>query len=199
MVLQPNFRGSSGFGQNFTQAGHRQWGRAMQDDVTDGVQLLIDEGLVDPERICIVGWSYGGYSALAGGAFTPELYNCVASVAGVSDLPEMIAFERRTAGRESWVYEYWNRQFGDDPEVLEPISPYYHADAFKAPVLLLHGSYDTVVPPEQSERMEAALIRAGKPVEMQIFEDQNHSIMEESARFQTLDALMRFVDTHIGE
>lgn len=198
MVLQPNFRGSSGFGQNFTQAGHREWGRAMQDDVTDGVQLLIDEGLVDPERICIVGWSYGGYSALAGGAFTPELYNCVASVAGVSDLPEMIAFERRTAGRESWVYEYWNRQFGDDPEVLEPISPYYHADAFQAPVLLLHGSYDTIVPPEQSERMEAALVRAGKPVELQIFEDQNHSIMEEGARFQTLDALMSFVEAHIG-
>src|SRR5262249_34265217 len=85
-VFQPNFRGSGGYGKAFAEAGHRQWGRRMQDDVTDGVKALIADGTADPSRICIVGASYGGYAALAGGAFTPDLYKCVIAIAGVSDI-----------------------------------------------------------------------------------------------------------------
>ena len=87
-VLQPQFRGSTGLGDAHADAGRRQWGLRMQDDVTDGVKALITQGIVDPKRVCIVGWSYGGYAALAGAAFTPELYACAASIGGVSDLPE---------------------------------------------------------------------------------------------------------------
>jgi dipeptidyl aminopeptidase/acylaminoacyl peptidase len=89
-VLQPQFRGSTGFGQKHELAGYRQWGKLMQNDVTDGVRKLIADGTVDAERVCIVGASYGGYAALAGAAFTPELYRCSVSVAGVSDLVEML-------------------------------------------------------------------------------------------------------------
>ena len=86
VVLQPNFRGSSGYGHKFTEAGLKQWGLKMQDDIADGVKKLIADGIADPKRICIVGASYGGYAALAGATFTPDLYACAASWAGVADL-----------------------------------------------------------------------------------------------------------------
>ena len=89
-VLQPQFRGSTGFGEAFRLAGRRQWGGLMQDDVTDGVQALISDGTADPGRVCIVGASYGGYAALAGATFTPQLYHCAASINGVSDLADML-------------------------------------------------------------------------------------------------------------
>ncbi|MBU2085696.1 MAG: prolyl oligopeptidase family serine peptidase [Alphaproteobacteria bacterium] len=91
LVLQPNFRGSDGYGRAFLQAGYGEWGAKMQDDVSDGVAAMIAEGLADPARACIVGTSFGGYSALAGGAFTPDLYKCVVAVAPVADLPKMIS------------------------------------------------------------------------------------------------------------
>ena len=94
-VLQPNFRGSTGFGVEFRDAGRGQWGLKMQDDVTDGVNAMIKTGWTDPDRVCIVGWSYGGYAALAGGAFTPELYRCVIAGGAVTDLPQMLNHERR--------------------------------------------------------------------------------------------------------
>jgi hypothetical protein len=97
-VLQPNFRGSSGFGRAFAESGYGQWGRAMQDDITDGIKALVDQGTVDPARVCIIGISYGGYAALAGAAFTPDLYKCAVSVAGISDLEDMISWSRRTYG-----------------------------------------------------------------------------------------------------
>jgi len=89
-VLQPQFRGSSGFGEAFEKAGYRQWGGRMQDDVTDGVRAMIDQKLVDPRRVCIMGWGYGGYVALAGAAFTPDLYACAISVSGISDLRALL-------------------------------------------------------------------------------------------------------------
>jgi len=89
-VLQPQFRGSTGFGDAFREAGYRQWGGLMQDDVTDGVRAMIDQGVADPHRVCIVGASYGGYAALAGAAFTPDLYSCAVSISGVTDLPALM-------------------------------------------------------------------------------------------------------------
>ena len=99
-VFQPNYRGSSGYGHKFTEAGLHQWGLKMQDDITDGVKKLIADGIVDPRRVCIVGGSYGGYAALAGATFTPDLYACAVSFAGVSDLPKMLQTERNESGQE---------------------------------------------------------------------------------------------------
>ncbi|MCI5045770.1 MAG: S9 family peptidase [Aquisalinus sp.] len=201
LVLQPNFRGSDGFGRDFLLAGRGEWGGKMQDDVTDGVQALIRGGYVDPERVCIIGASYGGYSALAGGAFTPDLYRCVAAIAPVSDLPRMLDDERRDRGRDHWVYSYWQAVIGDRLEErakLDQISPANHAASFKAPVLLIHGRDDTVVPIRQSEIMERALRREGKQVELVRLRGEDHYLSSSETRLETLKLLDAFVQEHLG-
>ena len=201
MVLQPNFRGSTGFGLSFLEAGYGEWGKAMQDDVTDGMNALAQIGWANPERVCIVGWSYGGFSALSGGAKTPDSYQCVVSIAGVSDLPKMLFDERWAAGEDSWVMSYWERQIGNrktDRSALEAVSPAYQADAFTAPVLLIHGRDDVAVPIAQSTRMRDALEAAGKDVELIIMKDQDHSLSTRNARVDAMKAIIDFVDTHIG-
>lgn len=201
LVLQPNFRGSDGFGYDFESAGHGEWGRKMQDDVTDGVMALINGGMADGERVCIVGGSYGGYSALAGGAFTPGLYKCVAAIAPVSDLPRMLIDERRDHGKNHWVYAYWQMVMGDareHREKLEAISPVNHAEAFQAPVLLIHGKDDLIVPIRQSKRMRSALRSAGKPVQLIELKGEDHWLSTRETRIETLRALDAFVTEHIG-
>lgn len=202
IVLQPNFRGSAGFGQAFTSAGHGEWGKGvMQHDVTDGVQALIKGGYADPERICIIGASYGGYAALAGGAFTPDLYQCVAAIAPVADLPLMLIDEKRDSGSSSWVLDYWQRFIGDlktEREKLKSISPSEHANAFQAPVLLIHGNDDTVVPLRQSVRMERALKQAGKEVTLVRLKGEDHWLSTGETRIETLRALDQFVARTLG-
>ena len=199
LVLQPNFRGSSGFGQEFTRAGHGKWGAEMQDDVSDGVAAMVKAGYADPDRVCIVGASYGGYSALAGGAFTPDLYRCVVSVAGVSDLPLMLKNEKYTSGRNSWVFNYWNTIIGDsksEKNKLKTISPINSVDKFQAPLLLLHGKDDTVVPIVQSARMYKAMRRANKDVEFITLKGEDHWLSGSETRLELLKQISDFLDKH---
>jgi dipeptidyl aminopeptidase/acylaminoacyl peptidase len=199
IVLQPNFRGSTGFGNDFRLAGRGKWGKEMQDDVSDGVKTLIDSGYVDPERVCIIGASYGGYSALAGGAFTPNLYRCVISINGVSDLPLMIGQSKRKYGRDHWVISYWHQVIGDsktEREKLKSISPVNFAAQFNAPVMLIHGDDDTVVPIDQSKRMYKALKKAGKPVTFVELDGEDHWLSTSETRLQMLKAIDQFLDTH---
>jgi dipeptidyl aminopeptidase/acylaminoacyl peptidase len=201
VVLQPNFRGSGGFGRAFAEAGHRQWGRLMQDDITDAVKALIADGTADASRICIVGASYGGYAALAGGAFTPNLYKCVASIAGVSHLPEMLSWEKRRYGDDSWAYKYWVKRLGepgDDADQMKAVSPALHADAFKVPVLLIHGKDDRVVPIDQSKRMKSALESAGKTVTFIEVQAEGHGFGKPSSDLIVLTALEQFLAANIG-
>ena len=202
LVLQPNFRGSTGFGSDFRRAGYGEWGKAMQDDVTDGLDALVKMGWVDPNRACIVGWSYGGYSALAGGAFTPEKYKCVVSINGVSDLPRFLIDERRDHGSDHSVYSYWKGLIGDPraaKDKLKEISPVFHADKFQAPVLLIHGTRDLIVPQRQSKRMEDALSDAGKPAELVLMKNQGHSLATANAKVEAFNHVVRFVNKHIGQ
>lgn len=201
MVFQPNFRGSGGFGVSHLEAGYGEWGGKMQDDVTDGVNLLVKKTWADANRICIVGGSYGGYSALAGGAFTPDLYKCVAAIAPVTDLGEMLRHSRERAGKDSITYAYWTKLIGDrarDKAKIDAISPVNAAANFKAPVLLIHGDDDTVVPVSQSSKMEAALKRAGKSVRMVKLSDEDHWLSGSKTRLQALKEIAAFVDENIG-
>lgn len=202
LVLQPNFRGSDGFGAEHRNAGRGNWGRGvMQHDVTDGLNALIKTKWADPDRVCIIGASYGGYAALAGGAFTPDLYKCVAAIAPVADLPRMLYDERQDHGKDSWVFDYWKELIGDPRagrDKLKLISPSEHADQFQVPVLLIHGNDDTVVPYRQSAIMERALKRAGKDVEMVKLKGGDHWLSTSDARLDTLRALDRFVARKIG-
>ncbi|HYJ40057.1 MAG TPA: alpha/beta fold hydrolase [Steroidobacteraceae bacterium] len=199
-VLQPQFRGSTGRGRAHADAGRQQWGLRMQDDVTDGVKALITQGIVDPKRVCIVGWSYGGYAALAGAAFTPDLYACAASIGGVSDLPVMLGAINRDDGRDSDSFAYWREHIGSpfDPDVIAK-SPARAAATVRAPILLLHGTNDTVVPIDQSRLMASALRKASKPVELIELTGEDHWMKTSSnSRIRTLTELERFLWQYIG-
>jgi dipeptidyl aminopeptidase/acylaminoacyl peptidase len=161
---------------------------------------MVKMGWADPNRMCIVGASYGGYAALAGGALTPDLYKCVVSIAGVSDLREMLANERRDHGERSLAYTYWRELIGDpekDRDAIEAVSPARLAGAFKAPVLLLHGLDDTVVPTGQSNRMESALKSAGKPVTYVKIRGDDHWFATNESRRTLLTSMGEFLAKYL--
>jgi dipeptidyl aminopeptidase/acylaminoacyl peptidase len=200
VVLQPNFRGSAGYGDKFTQAGLQQWGLKMQDDITDGVHKLIADGIADPKRICIVGASYGGYAALAGATFTPDLYACAVSWAGISDLRELMAAEKRTSDVETILF--WASRIGDfydDAGKLRAASPADHAAEVKCPVLLMHGEADTTVDIYQSQLEEKALKAAHKTVKFIRFAGgEDHYMNTAATRIQLLKETEQFLVKTIG-
>ncbi|KQZ05718.1 hypothetical protein ASD21_18800 [Caulobacter sp. Root1455] len=168
LVLQPNFRGSGGYGRAFADAGRRHWGDLMQEDVEDCVAHLVASGRADPRKIAICGISYGGYAALMGSARQPDLYRATVSIAGPSDLLEFLSWSRKESGADSPTYAYWLKTIGDpgaDQDMLKTASPARRAGDFKAPVLLIHGTEDKIVPARQSVLMAQALTKAGRSVE----------------------------------
>ncbi len=197
-VLQPNFRGSTGYGFDWFNAGRNNWGDGiMQTDIEDGVDALIRAGIADRNRVCIVGASYGGYAALAGATITPDRYRCVISIAGVSDLQRMIDVTARDSGsRYSSISDWWRGSMGD-PGRLRTISPAMNAANVRAPILLMHGDNDSVVPMEQSRRMESALRDAGKEWQFIVLENDDHWLSNATTRTQMLREMERFLARHL--
>lgn len=193
-VIQPQFRGSTGLGEAHAKAGYRQWGGLMQDDVTDAVKAMVEQGLADPDRICIAGGSYGGYAALAGAAFTPEMYACAISINGVSDLPLMLGYEKLTTGSESNSVAYWAEHIGSptDENVIAK-SPARAVKRIRAPILLLHGSSDTVVPPLQAQVMIKALQAAGKAHKFVELPGEDHWLSRSDSRIRVLTEMETFL------
>jgi dipeptidyl aminopeptidase/acylaminoacyl peptidase len=175
-VFRPNFRGSSGYGRAFAEAGYGEWGGRMQDDVTDAVAHLIEAGVAEAGRVCIMGGSYGGYAALAGAAFTQDRYQCAISIAGVSDLSDQVRHVSRVGDEDERAYI--RRSIGDprtDRARMEARSPALFATQIRVPVLLLHGDQDDIVPVEHSRKMARALRRAGADVRYVEVEHEGHS------------------------
>jgi len=194
-VLQVNYRGSDGYGWEFLKAGFGEWGRKMQTDLSDGVVALAAQGVVDPKRVCIVGGSYGGYAALAGATLDRGVYRCAASVGGLSDLRRFVRQQRGEHGRGA--QRWWTRFMGaEDPgdPVLKAISPVEHAAKADAPVLLVHGRDDTVVPLEQSQLMASALKDAHKPVDLVILKGEDHWLSRGDTRLAMLQAVVAFLE-----
>lgn len=201
LVIQPQFRGSSGFGTEHRLAGRGEWGKLSQNDITDGLQALAAQQVVDPNRVCIMGASYGGFAALAGGAFTPELYKCVVSINGVTDVRQMLKEEKSDHGRGHWALDYWSDVIarGDtSKETLDSISPANAAANFKAPVLLLHGDKDTTVRDNQSKTMYKALKKADKDVTFVKLKGEDHYLSQPATRRQMLEESAKFIESHIG-
>ena len=190
-VLQMNFRGSTGYGQAFRDAGNREWGQAMQDDVTDGARWLIEKNYADPDRIAIVGASYGGYAALMGAVKTPDLYRCAVSFAGVSDLPRLLSHARK------FIHgKYRTRYIGDlwkDRKMLAENSPARRAEEIQVPVLLIHGDQDTTVDIDQSERMAKALRKYDKEHRFVELEDGDHYLSLFQNRLRYLQESEQFL------
>ncbi|HWA00421.1 MAG TPA: alpha/beta fold hydrolase [Caulobacterales bacterium] len=198
-VLQPNFRGSSGYGGRFVDAGHGEWGRKMQTDLSDGVAYLAGRGIVDPQRVCIVGASYGGYAALAGVTLQHGIYRCAVDMEGISDIPAFLSWRVGRSGERSSSVRYWARFLGvdryDDPS-LRGLSPINAIGGDAAPILIIHGRDDTVVPFAQSSSMLRALQNAHRPVEMVELQQEDHWLSRDATRLQALRATVAFLEQH---
>lgn len=192
-VLQINFRGSTGYGRDFWQAGYGQWGLKMQDDITDGVQWLIQQGIADPKRVGIYGASYGGYAALAGVTFTPDLYAAAVDYVGISSLFTILKS----------IPPYWKpfleRQYAmighpvRDKERLAATSPLLHVDKIKTPLFIAQGANDPRVNKVESDQMVAALRSRGVPVEYMVKEDEGHGFANEENRIDFYHAMQAFL------
>ena len=197
-VLQVNYRGSTGYGKAFWQAGFKQWGRKMQDDVTDGVLWAVEQGIADKTKLAIYGGSYGGYAALAGAAFTPDLYACAVSYVGPSNLFTLL---------ES-IPPYWKpfiemeyEEIGDpskDKELLEAVSPVFHADNINIPLFVAQGANDPRVNKAESDQIVEAVKKAGKDVVYMVKDNEGHGFHNEENRFDFYRQLEEFFKKHLG-
>ena len=194
-VFQPNFRGSTNRDEAFRNAGNGEWGRKMQTDISDGLAELVRQGIADPRRACIMGASYGGYAALAGVTLQQGIYRCSVAVAPVSDLKEMDRVEYRESG-DSRMTRANVRELLDDPKGFDAVSPRRRAAEASAPILLIHGKDDTVVPFRHSSAMASALRSAGKPVELIELKEEDHWLSRSATRQQMLEEAMRFIQQH---
>ncbi len=191
-VLQMNFRGSSGYGFDFMQAGLKGWGLAMQDDVEDATKWIINRGTTDPARICIVGASYGGYAALMATVKSPDLYQCAISFAGVSDVEYLVRSSRKYTS-----HEIVKKQIGEDYEKLSESSPINFVKKISTPILLIHGTKDRVVRVEHSEKMHQALKLAKKEVKYISLEKGNHHLSNNEHRIKTFKEMEAFLEKHL--
>jgi len=194
-VLQVNFRGSGNYGRAHAQAGAQQWGAAMQDDVTDATRWAIAQGIADARRICIYGASYGAYAAMMGAAREQGLYQCAAGYVGVYDLPLMFA-RGDVQERDSGVT--FLREWLGDPAKLGAVSPVNLATQIKVPVFLAAGGEDKRAPIQHTERMEAALKRAGTPVESLYYKTEGHGFYTLAHRTEYYDKLLAFLSRSLG-
>jgi len=198
-VLQMNYRGSTGYGEELYRKARRQIGREIQDDVEDATRWAIAAGVADPKRIAIMGGSYGGYSALFGLGRTPELYRCGISFAGVTDWPAIYA--NSDVAESKSAKRYWREQIGDpikDEYDLRSISPVNFADKITAPVLIIQGKEDQRVPQDQARRMIAALEKAGRKPESLFIPKLSHTFGNEKQRTEILKAMVAFLEKNLG-
>jgi dipeptidyl aminopeptidase/acylaminoacyl peptidase len=196
-VLQMNFRGSTGYGRRFWESSFKQWGRAMQDDVSDGVKWLVQQGIADPTRVAIYGGSYGGYATLAGLAFTPELYAAGVDYVGVSNL---FTFMNTIPPYWKPYLEMFHEMVGSparDSALLASTSPVFHADRIRAPLLVAQGAKDPRVNIAESDQIVEALRRRGVEVEYLVKQNEGHGFANEENRFEFYEAMERFLTKHV--
>ncbi len=197
-VLQVNFRGSEGFGNNYEIAGYREWGQAMQDDVYDAIDWLTEQDLADTEQMCLVGASYGGYVALVAAYERPKQFECFVSISGVSDLHEMVSMRTKfTRDKSAIGVMIGNPNDSDDKKMMNDNSAINHIEKIQRPILLVHGTYDTQVRPKQSRDFYKKAKRAGVKVEYLELNKGTHYFDEYDNRLALFEALEKFLDKHL--
>jgi dipeptidyl aminopeptidase/acylaminoacyl peptidase len=197
-VLQMNYRGSTGYGRKFWEAGFRQWGLSMQDDITDGVKWLVDQGIADPKRVAIYGGSYGGYAVLAGLTKTPDLYAAGVDYVGVSNL---FTFIKTVPPYWKPFLEMMYEMVGNpekDQALFEKNSPALNAAKIKTPLFVAQGAKDPRVNINESDQIVEALKRHGIDVEYMVKQDEGHGFQNEENRFSFYEAMEEFLAKHLG-
>jgi dipeptidyl aminopeptidase/acylaminoacyl peptidase len=197
-VLQMNFRGSTGYGKKFWEASFKQWGKKMQDDITDGVKWLVDQGIADPKRIAIYGGSYGGYATLAGLAFTPDLYSCGVDYVGVSN---MFTFMKSIPPYWKPYLDMFYEMVGDpskDSLLFASVSPVFHVDRMKVPLLVAQGAKDPRVNINESNQIVEALKKKGIDVQYMVKDNEGHGFSNEENRFDFYEAMEKFLEKYLG-
>ena len=195
-VLKVNFRGSGGYSRNFERSGYRKWGSEIQFDIIDGVKHLIAQGSVNKDRICIMGASFGGYSALQSAILEPDMFKCAIGVVGVYDLPLM--FSKGDVAERAMGQTYLKRVLGTDQDNLKAFSPSYNIDKLKAPVLIVHGGEDQRAPIEQAESLIAALNKANHPYIYELLEDEGHGFYRPEHKLRYYEQVIKFLDVHLN-
>ena len=197
-VLQMNYRGSTGYGRQFWEASFKQWGKAMQDDITDGVQWLVQQGIADPKRVAIYGGSYGGYATLAGVTFTPDLYAAAVDYVGVSN---MFTFMKTIPPYWKPFLDQMHEMVGDpvkDKELLTAVSPALHTDRIKTPLFVAQGANDPRVNKAESDQIVESLRKRGVPVEYMVKDNEGHGFHNEENRFDFYTAMEGFLAKHLA-
>ena len=200
VVIEPEFRGSTGYGRRLFRAGFRQWGLAMQDDLADAVQWAVAQGWVDPKRVCIAGASYGGYATLMGLVRHPDLYRCGIAWMAVTDPRLMFEWRWFSDFSEEGRLYSWPQLVGDpvaDAEMLAANSPLAQAARIKAPLLLAHGAQDLRVAIEHAEKLRAALRAAGRDPTWVVYPDEGHGWQRPDNRFDFARRMERFLAQHL--
>ena len=197
-VFQMNFRGSTGYGREFWELSFKEWGKSMQDDITDGVKWLIDEGVADPKRIAIYGASYGGYATLAGLAFTPDLYACGVDYVGVSNIFTLLETlpPYWELGRQMMYEMIGNPE--TEKDILKAASPIFHVDSIKVPLFVAQGANDPRVKQAESDQIVEALRARSVEVPYMLKEDEGHGFYNEENQFDFYRAMEKFLKKHIG-
>ena len=197
-VLEINYRGSSGYGKAFLNAGNKQWGKAMQDDLTDAVHWAINAGIADPKKIAIYGGSYGGYAALAGATLTPDLYCCAVDIVGISNLSTLI--KSIPPYWSSMLETFYNRVGNPDTEkeLLDSVSPLFHVDNIKIPILIAQGANDPRVKQAESDQIVEALEKKGLYYEYLLFPDEGHGFVKPENRLKFYKAAEKFLARYLG-
>ncbi|NGX48589.1 MAG: Dipeptidyl aminopeptidase BIII [Candidatus Anoxychlamydiales bacterium] len=198
-ILRMNFRGSTGYGRKFLEAGYKQWGLKMQDDITDGVQWAIDQGIADPKRIGILGGSYGGYAVLSGITKTPDLYAAAVDYVGISNI--FTFFDTLPPYWEPFremCYEMIGHPI-NDKEQLIATSPIFNVDKIKTPLFIAQGANDPRAKKEHSDQMVEALKKRGVVVEYMVKNNEGHGFMNEENNFDFYRAMETFLQKHIGK
>ena len=192
-VIRPNFRGSTGFGYEFAQAQMGRWGLEMQDDITDAVGHFVEQGITDPEKICIFGASYGGYAAKMAAVKTPKLFRCAVSFAGVSDLERLAKTQSRYLGGDRTA----DKQLGDESDDLESRSPINFVEKITTPLLVMHGKDDIVVDIKQSRYFAEEMEDEGKDIRYVEFDYGDHYLSIQQNRYMFFAELEKFLDLHL--
>lgn len=193
--LQVNFRGSSGYGKKFLAAGNQQWGAQMHDDLIDAVQWAIEQKIADPKKIAIFGGSYGGYAALVGATFTPDVFACAIDFCGPSNLITLLKNIP-----PYWSLSQWEKRIGSlqNEDFLLSRSPLYKIDQIRIPLLIAHGAHDVRVTQAESEQIVDALKKKNIAYDYLLFSDEGHGLLRPANRFKFFGAIEKFLAKHLG-